>query len=50
MRIGGERVGRERMFEVRNPFSGELVGTVPKATVDDIRRAFAIATGVQEPS
>ena len=26
-----------------NPFTGDVVGTVPKATVDDIRRAFAIA-------
>ena len=43
MRIGGEHVGGERVLEVRNPYSGAVVGTVPKATVDEIRRAFAIA-------
>src|SRR5512147_1229586 len=43
MRIAGERVGGARTLEVRNPYTGEVVGTVPKAGVDDIRRAFAIA-------
>jgi len=43
MRIGGERVSTERVIEVLNPWSGEVVGTVPRASVDDVRRAFAIA-------
>ena len=43
MRIGGERVARERVIEVFDPFTGDCVGTVPKATVDDVRRAIAIA-------
>ena len=43
MRIAGTQVGGDRSIEVRNPYTGTLVGTVPKATVDDIRRAFAIA-------
>jgi len=43
MRIAGERVERDAVIEVRNPFTRALVGTVPKATVDDIRRAFSIA-------
>ena len=43
LRIAGEKVARDRVIEVRNPFSGALVGTVPKATVDDLRRAFTIA-------
>jgi phosphonoacetaldehyde dehydrogenase len=43
MRIAGEPVGNARVIEVRNPYSGALVGTVPKATVDDVRRAFALA-------
>ena len=30
---------------MRNPWNGKVVGTVPKATVEDIRRAFAIAKG-----
>lgn len=45
LRIGGEKVQRERAIEVRNPFTGELEGTVPMASVEDVRRAFAIAKG-----
>ena len=45
MRIAGREVGGERVIEVRNPYTGTLVGTVPCATVEDIRRAFAIARG-----
>ncbi|HXX82412.1 MAG TPA: phosphonoacetaldehyde dehydrogenase [Casimicrobiaceae bacterium] len=45
MRIAGERAGGERTIAVHNPYTGELVGTVPKATVDEIRRALAIARG-----
>jgi len=43
MRIAGERVQGTRSFEVFDPFTGRAVGSVPKATVDDVRRAFAIA-------
>ena len=43
MRIGGVHVGRDRVIEVRNPYSGALVGTVPKASPDDIRHAFSVA-------
>ena len=43
MRIAGEAVGGDRVIEVRNPYTRAVVGTVPKATVEDIRRAFAIA-------
>jgi putative phosphonoacetaldehyde dehydrogenase len=43
MRIGGERVERERVLDVFDPWSGTRVATVPRATVDDVRRAFAIA-------
>jgi putative phosphonoacetaldehyde dehydrogenase len=43
MRIGGEHVTTGREIEVLNPWSGEVVGTVPKASVEDVRRAFAIA-------
>ena len=45
MRIGGEHVSGERLIEVRNPYTRAVVGTVPSATVDDVRRAFAIARG-----
>ena len=43
MRIGGKLVGGDRVIDVRNPYTGAIVGTVPKASVDDIRHAFAIA-------
>jgi aldehyde dehydrogenase (NAD+) len=43
MRIAGERIGGERTLDVMNPYTGEVVGTVPKASVEDVRRAFAIA-------
>ena len=43
MRIAGELVGGERTIDVRNPYTGQVVGTVPKATVEEVRRAFAIA-------
>jgi putative phosphonoacetaldehyde dehydrogenase len=45
MRIAGEPAGGERTIDVRNPYTGAVVGTVPKATVEDVRRAFAIAKG-----
>src|SRR5450755_4880301 len=45
LRIAGERVSRDRIIEVRHPYSGELIGTVPKATVDDVKRALKIARG-----
>jgi phosphonoacetaldehyde dehydrogenase len=45
LRIAGERVSRDRVSEVRHPYSGELVGTVPKATLEDVKRALQIARG-----
>ncbi len=45
MRIGGELVHRDRVIEVFNPYTEQLIGTVPKATMDDVKRAFAIAKG-----
>jgi aldehyde dehydrogenase (NAD+) len=49
MRIAGERVWNPRVIEVFNPFTGALVGTVPKATVADVARAFEIAAGFRSP-
>jgi putative phosphonoacetaldehyde dehydrogenase len=43
LRIGGERIARERVIEVFNPYTEDCIGTVPKASIDDVRRAFAIA-------
>jgi phosphonoacetaldehyde dehydrogenase len=45
LRIAGEKVARDRNIEIRHPYSGELVGTVPKATLEDVRRALQIARG-----
>ncbi|HSA88963.1 MAG TPA: phosphonoacetaldehyde dehydrogenase [Burkholderiales bacterium] len=43
MRIAGEKVSRERVIEVRYPYTGEVVATVPRASVEDVKRAFRIA-------
>ena len=43
MRIGGVRVGRDRVLEVRHPYTGAVVGTVPMASIDDVRHAFSVA-------
>ncbi|PRE84663.1 phosphonoacetaldehyde dehydrogenase, partial [Burkholderia multivorans] len=43
LRIDGQRVWRDATIDVRTPYDGTLVGTVPKATLDDVRRAFAVA-------
>ena len=45
LRIAGEKVPRDRVIEVRHPFNGALVGTVPKATLEDVKRALSIARG-----
>ncbi|MGF6602233.1 acyl-CoA reductase-like NAD-dependent aldehyde dehydrogenase [Paraburkholderia sp. GAS448] len=45
LRIGGERIRRAELIEVLNPYNGELVGTVPKATLADVQHAFAWAHG-----
>ena len=43
MRIAGERVFRDRVIEIRYPYTNEVIATVPKATVEDVQRAFRIA-------
>jgi len=43
LRIAGEKVARDRVIEVRHPYTGELAATVPKATLDDVKRALRIA-------
>jgi phosphonoacetaldehyde dehydrogenase len=43
MRIAGDKVHGERTIDVRYPWTGEVVATVPKATLDDVRRAFKVA-------
>jgi aldehyde dehydrogenase (NAD+) len=42
LRIGGRRVDAPRSLEVRNPYTGAIVGTVPKAGIDAVREAIAL--------
>ncbi len=45
MRIAGERVDGEtgKRIEVRYPFTNEVIGTVPRASREQVSRAFDIA-------
>lgn len=43
LRIAGEKVAGERTFDVRYPYTGEVIATVPKATVAQVRQALATA-------
>ncbi len=43
LRIAGRKVAGERSFEVRYPYTGEVVATVPLATVEQVREALRIA-------
>jgi putative phosphonoacetaldehyde dehydrogenase len=43
LRIAGHKVACDRHIDVFNPYSGEVVGTVPKASVAQVREAFAVA-------
>ncbi|MFM0250011.1 phosphonoacetaldehyde dehydrogenase [Paraburkholderia sediminicola] len=43
LRIDGNKLTRDRVIEVTNPYTGDGVGTVPKASVDDVRLAYEVA-------
>jgi len=43
MRIAGKRVELDERIEVRNPYNGAVVGTVPAARAEHVRSAFAKA-------
>lgn len=45
LRIAGEKVACERNIDVRHPYTGKLVATIPKASVEQVRQAFSIAAG-----
>jgi phosphonoacetaldehyde dehydrogenase len=49
LRIAGEKVAAERSIEVHYPYTGEVIGTVPKASVADVRRAIAAAKAFRSP-
>ena len=40
LRIAGEKVAGDRHFEVRYPYTGEVVAVVPSASVAEVRRAI----------
>jgi acyl-CoA reductase-like NAD-dependent aldehyde dehydrogenase len=43
LRIAGEKIGADRggdrMIEVFNPYTASVIGSVPKATLEEVRRA-----------
>ncbi len=43
LRIAGQKVACDRHIEVFNPFTNAVVGTVPKASLEQVREAFRIA-------
>ncbi len=48
LRIAGEKIGADdrgadRRIAVHNPYTGQLVGSVPKATLAEVDRAYAAA-------
>ena len=43
MRIAGRLVTTDDVIEVRNPYDGSLVGTVPAARAEHVREAFVKA-------
>ena len=49
MRLGGQTLGagRERHIPVFNPYTGERLGQVPKATLEEVRHAYAWAHAFQ---
>ena len=49
LRIAGELVHRDRVIEVTYPYTGEVIATVPKATIEDVRRALRIARDFRSP-
>jgi len=47
LRIGGQKIQRDETIDVMNPHTGAVVGTVPKATLQDVSNAFEIAAAYQ---
>ncbi|NCX73150.1 MAG: aldehyde dehydrogenase family protein, partial [Betaproteobacteria bacterium] len=55
MRLAGERIGSDRqqrqgshrVIEVFDPFCGERLGTVPKASLEELRQAYRIANAAK---
>src|SRR6478609_2341082 len=43
LRIAGEKLARDRRIAVTHPYTGDVIATVPKATLEDVKRALRIA-------
>jgi len=43
LRVCADDGARDRHIDVINPYTGEVVGTVARASLDDVREAFRIA-------
>jgi len=43
LRMAGDHGHRDRTIEVLNPYTNEVVGTVPMASVEDVKKAFRTA-------
>jgi aldehyde dehydrogenase (NAD+) len=49
LRIAGRKVAGSRSFEVRYPYTGEVIATVPFATAAQVREALRIAKDFRSP-
>jgi aldehyde dehydrogenase (NAD+) len=49
LRIGSERVATRRHAEVGNPYTNAIAGSVPMATLEDVRRAYEVARAFRSP-
>lgn len=49
LRIAGDYVKRDATIDVTTPYTGEVIARVPKATLEDVRRAFRIAREYRSP-
>ena len=49
MRVGGQKIGagRDRKIAVLNPYTEECLGHIPKATLEEVRSAYALAHAYQ---
>lgn len=43
MRIEGKKISSDRVINVTNPFNNQLIGTVPKASIQEVDKAIAFA-------
>ncbi|CAG2133927.1 Phosphonoacetaldehyde dehydrogenase [Cupriavidus yeoncheonensis] len=47
LRLADEKIYRDDVIEVTYPYTGDVIATVPRATLDDVRRAYRIARDYQ---